>query len=105
MEITYSLAILILNFPQPLPGEKGAEIAPGNPAPRHSRRTRSIVTELQKTATGACAMGDKTVGIGSKHSAEKKLSRTGDWIAPVLVWFMCIGMLLAMLSVLLGRAE
>ena len=50
-------------------------------------------------------MGDKTFVTGSKHSSKKGPSRTGDWIAPVLVWAMCVGMLLAILSVLLGRAE
>jgi hypothetical protein len=50
-------------------------------------------------------MGDKTFAIASKDSSKKGLSRVGDWIAPVLVWVMCIGMLLAMVSVLLGRAE
>jgi hypothetical protein len=50
-------------------------------------------------------MGDKTFVTGSKHSSNKGLSRAGDWIAPVLVWVMCVGMLLAIISVLLGRAD
>lgn len=47
-------------------------------------------------------MGDKTLRTGP---AEKGSSSRSDWIAPLLVWMLCIGMLLATLSVLVGRAE
>jgi hypothetical protein len=50
-------------------------------------------------------MGDKTLRTGLKHPAGKRLSSVGDWVAPLLVWMLCIGMLLAMLSALVGRAE
>ncbi len=48
----------------------------------------------------------KTLRTGSEHAAGKRLrGRVGDWLCPLLVWVMCIGMLLAMLSALVGRAE
>jgi hypothetical protein len=50
-------------------------------------------------------MGDKTLRTGSEQPAEKGLSGVVDWVAPLLVWMLCVGMLLAMLSVLVGRAE
>jgi hypothetical protein len=52
-------------------------------------------------------MGDKTLTLTtrSEHASNKWPSSIGDWVAPVLVWVVCIGMLLAILSVLLGRAE
>ena len=48
-------------------------------------------------------MGNKTLTTGSEHPAEKGSSRVGDWVAPILVWMMFIGMLSAMVAVLLGR--
>jgi hypothetical protein len=50
-------------------------------------------------------MGDKTLRPGSVHPGEKGLGSVVDWVAPLLVWILCIGMLLAMLSALVGRAE
>jgi hypothetical protein len=50
-------------------------------------------------------MGNKTLTTGSEHPAEKGSSSVGDWVAPILAATMFIGMLLAMVSVLLGRAE
>jgi hypothetical protein len=50
-------------------------------------------------------MGNKTLTIGSEHPAKKGLSGVGDWVAPLFVWMLCIGMLMAILSVLVGRAE
>jgi hypothetical protein len=51
-------------------------------------------------------MGDKTLRTGSEHPAKKGLSGSvGDWVAPILAGMMFIGMLMAMVSVLLGRAD
>ena len=48
----------------------------------------------------------KTLRTRSGHPVEKALrGRVGDWLCPLLVWMMCIGMLLALLSALVGRAE
>ena len=48
----------------------------------------------------------KALRTGSEHPVEKALrGRVGDWLCPLLVWMMCIGMLLALLSALVGRAE
>lgn len=50
-------------------------------------------------------MGDQTPGTGSGHVAKKGLGSVGDWFATVLVLVLFMGMLLAVVSVLLGRAE
>jgi hypothetical protein len=50
-------------------------------------------------------MAAKTPRIELEYPAKKGLSSVGDWVAPFLVWMLCIGMLSALLSALLGRAD
>jgi hypothetical protein len=50
-------------------------------------------------------MGNKTLTTESERPAEKGSSSVGDWAAPILIGLMFIGMLSAMVSVLLGRAD
>jgi hypothetical protein len=50
-------------------------------------------------------MATQTVRPLLGHRAHRGLSSLGDWIAPALVCVMCIGMVMAMVSVLLGPAK
>ena len=49
--------------------------------------------------------GTKTLRTRSEHPAEEWFSSVGDWLCPLLVWTLVIGMLAAMISVLVGRAD
>ena len=40
-----------------------------------------------------------------QHLPKKESSTARDWAAPILVWALCIGMFLAIVSVLLGPAR
>ncbi len=42
---------------------------------------------------------------GLHHLPKKESNSIQDWAAPVLVWTLCIGMFLAIISVLLGPAR
>ncbi len=48
-------------------------------------------------------MGSQTPAV--QHLPRKKSSTVRDWAAPILVWALCIGMFLAIVSVLLGPAR
>ena len=48
-------------------------------------------------------MGSQTRSL--QHLPKKESNAVRDWAAPILVWSLCIGMFLAIVSVLLGPAR
>ncbi len=48
-------------------------------------------------------MGSQTQIL--QHFPKKESNSVQDWVAPILVWALCIGMFLAIVSVLLGPAR
>jgi len=98
-----SYAYLVRTKSYPIAGMVGRGFLPPRPDFQHWTNLflSAVHSGNEKPLSSAGAVGQPA--LHRKSPSKDRLSVAGDWLAPLIVWFLVIGMTVAMVGFLLGE--